>query len=141
MSEEIESPSLWEFKLPKMGESITEGTIINWLVNEGDEVEKDQIILEVATDKVDSEVPSPVRGKITSILAEADTVVKVGEIIAEINASEDQSDQPKKFLQKNLNQNQENQNQQRKKQLQHLSLIQVQRLTQSTKIKTLISRP
>lgn len=96
MSEEIESPSLWEFKLPKMGESITEGTIINWLVNEGDEVEKDQIILEVATDKVDSEVPSPVRGKITSILAEADTVVKVGEIIAEINASEDQSDQPKK---------------------------------------------
>ncbi|MGO2102772.1 MAG: dihydrolipoamide acetyltransferase family protein [Psychroflexus halocasei] len=95
MSEEKKSPSIWEFKLPKMGESITEGTIINWLVNEGDEVEKDQIILEVATDKVDSEVPSPVRGTIKNILAEADSIVKVGEVIAKIEASEDQSDQPK----------------------------------------------
>lgn len=95
MSEEIESPSTWEFKLPKMGESITEGTIISWLVNEGDVVEKDQIILEVATDKVDSEVPSPVRGTMKNILAEADSIVKVGEVIAIIEASEDQSDQPK----------------------------------------------
>ncbi|MGO1752636.1 MAG: biotin/lipoyl-containing protein, partial [Psychroflexus sp.] len=95
MSEEKKSPSIWEFKLPKMGESITEGTIINWLVNEGDEVEKDQIILEVATDKVDSEVPSSVRGTIKNILAEADSVVKVGEVIAKIEVSEDQSDQTK----------------------------------------------
>lgn len=85
-----------------MGESISEGTIINWLVSEGDVVEKDQIILEVATDKVDSEVPSPVRGKIINILAEADSVVKVGEVIAKIEASEDQSDQPKEVSTKKL---------------------------------------
>ncbi|MDN6281274.1 MAG: 2-oxo acid dehydrogenase subunit E2 [Psychroflexus sp.] len=95
MSEEKESPSLWEFKLPKMGESITEGTIINWLVNEGDTVEKDQIILEVATDKVDSEVPSPVHGKVTEIMVQADEVVKVGAVIAKIKATEDQSDRLK----------------------------------------------
>ena len=102
MSEEKKSPSIWEFRLPKMGESISEGTIINWLVSEGDVVEKDQIILEVATDKVDSEVPSPVRGKIINILAEADSVVKVGEVIAKIEASEDQSDQPKEVSTKKL---------------------------------------
>ncbi|MDT0293658.1 dihydrolipoamide acetyltransferase family protein [Mesonia ostreae] len=80
-----------EFKLPKMGESITEGTIINWLVKEGDAVEKDQIILEVATDKVDSEVASPVNGTIASINAQVDEVVQVGAVIAHIEASEDQS--------------------------------------------------
>lgn len=80
-----------EFKLPKMGESISEGTIINWLVNEGDAVEKDQVILEVATDKVDSEVASPVNGTIASIDAQADEVVQVGAVIAHIEASDDQS--------------------------------------------------
>ncbi|MDQ7918337.1 dihydrolipoamide acetyltransferase family protein [Mesonia sp. MT50] len=80
-----------EFKLPKMGESITEGTIINWLVNEGDIIEKDQIILEVATDKVDSEVASPVNGTLVSIEAQADEVVQVGTVIAHIEASDDQS--------------------------------------------------
>ncbi len=48
-----------EFKMPKMGESITEGTIINWMVNEGDSFEEGDILLEVATDKVDNEVPAP----------------------------------------------------------------------------------
>ncbi|MGO3261575.1 dihydrolipoamide acetyltransferase family protein [Mesonia sp.] len=80
-----------EFKLPKMGESITEGTIINWLVNEGDTIEKDQVILEVATDKVDSEVASPVNGTLVSIEAQADEVVQVGTVIAHIEASDDQS--------------------------------------------------
>lgn len=91
MSEDKRFPPSWEFKLPKMGESISEGTIINWLVNEGDTVEKDQIIVEVATDKVDSEVPAPVNGKITKILAQADEVVQVGQVIANIEASSDQS--------------------------------------------------
>ncbi|TQD39751.1 dihydrolipoamide acetyltransferase family protein [Haloflavibacter putidus] len=80
-----------EFKLPKMGESISKGTIINWLVSEGDSIEKDQIILEVATDKVDSEVPAPVNGKIIKIIAQADEVVQVGQVIANIEASSDQS--------------------------------------------------
>ena len=54
--------------MPKMGESITEATILKWLFREGDEVKLDQPILEIATDKVDSEIPSPVQGKITKIL-------------------------------------------------------------------------
>lgn len=85
-----------EFKLPKMGESISEGTIINWLVKEGDAIEQDQIILEVATDKVDSEVPAPASGVITKILAQVDEVVKVGEVIAKIDVSKDQAAPAKK---------------------------------------------
>ena len=80
-----------ELKLPKMGESISEATIINWLVSEGDEVTQDQTVLEVATDKVDSEVPAPVNGKISKLLVEANDVVKIGEVIALIEASADQS--------------------------------------------------
>ena len=57
--------------MPKMGESITEGTIINWLINEGDSFEEGDIILEVATDKVDNEVPAPVSGKLVKTLFEA----------------------------------------------------------------------
>lgn len=56
-----------ELKLPKMGESISEATIINWMVSEGDEVAIDQTILEVATDKVDSEVPAPANGIISKL--------------------------------------------------------------------------
>ena len=56
-----------EFKMPKMGESISEATIINWLKNVGDSVDAEETILEVATDTVDSEVPSPVSGVIAEI--------------------------------------------------------------------------
>ena len=77
-----------EIKLPKMGESIEEGTIISWSVAVGDEVELDQTIVEVATDKVDSEVPSPHYGKITKILVAPDEVVEVGKTIALIEVSE-----------------------------------------------------
>jgi 2-oxoglutarate dehydrogenase E2 component (dihydrolipoamide succinyltransferase) len=75
-----------EFKMPKMGESISEATIINWLKNVGDVVEAEEMILEVATDKVDSEVPSPVTGVITEIRYQKDAVVAVGEILALIEA-------------------------------------------------------
>ncbi|MDR6301868.1 dihydrolipoamide acetyltransferase family protein [Mesonia maritima] len=85
-----------ELKLPKMGESISEATIINWLVSEGDEVTQDQTVLEVATDKVDSEVPAPVNGKISKLLVEPNEVVKIGEVIALIEASADQSESVKK---------------------------------------------
>ncbi|MFC4738925.1 dihydrolipoamide acetyltransferase family protein [Flavobacterium ponti] len=75
-----------EFKMPKMGESISEATIISWLKNVGDLVEAEETILEVATDKVDSEVPSPVSGTITEIRFQKDDVVAVGTVLALIEA-------------------------------------------------------
>ena len=74
--------SKFEFKMPKMGESITEGTIINWLVKEGDSFEEGDILLEVATDKVDNEVPAPISGVMTKLMFKAKDVVSVGEVIA-----------------------------------------------------------
>ncbi|TSE06658.1 2-oxo acid dehydrogenase subunit E2 [Aquimarina algiphila] len=74
-----------ELKMPKMGESISEATILNWLKNVGDTVEEDETILEVATDKVDSEVPSPCAGVITEILFQSNEVVEIGKVIAIIN--------------------------------------------------------
>ncbi|WP_246035791.1 dihydrolipoamide acetyltransferase family protein [Winogradskyella algicola] len=65
-----------------MGESITEGTIINWLINEGDSFDEGDIILEVATDKVDNEVPAPAAGTLLETKYQAKDVVKVGEVIA-----------------------------------------------------------
>jgi len=76
-----------EFKMPKMGESISEATIINWLKNVGDVVDAEETILEVATDKVDSEVPSPVSGVITEIRFGKNDVVKVGEVLALIDSA------------------------------------------------------
>lgn len=72
----------FELKLPKMGESVAEATITNWVKNIGDTVEQDETVVEVATDKVDSEVPSEVAGKIIEILFEKDAVVQVGQTIA-----------------------------------------------------------
>ncbi|HLP65563.1 dihydrolipoamide acetyltransferase family protein [Flavobacterium sp.] len=84
--------SLWltamitEFKMPKMGESITEATIINWLKSVGDYVEAEETIVEVATDKVDNDVPSPVSGVITEIRFQKDDVVEVGTVLALIDS-------------------------------------------------------
>jgi 2-oxoglutarate dehydrogenase E2 component (dihydrolipoamide succinyltransferase) len=78
----------FELKMPKMGESITEGTILNWLVNEGDTFEEGDIILEVATDKVDNEVPAPAAGILKKTLFQAKDVVPVGEVIAILEVSE-----------------------------------------------------
>ena len=78
----------FELKMPKMGESITEGTIINWLVNEGDTFEEGDIILEVATDKVDNEVPAPASGTLVKTLFSAKDVVPVGEVIALLEISD-----------------------------------------------------
>ena len=71
-----------ELIMPKMGESIIEATILNWVKSVGDTVEEDETVLEIATDKVDSEIPAPVSGKITEILFEKDAVVPVGQVIA-----------------------------------------------------------
>ena len=70
--------------MPKMGESITEGTILEWYKKIGDEIEQDETLLEIGTDKVDSEIPSPSSGVITMIMAEPNDVVDVGEVIAKI---------------------------------------------------------
>lgn len=72
----------FEMVMPKMGESITEGTVLKWLKSVGDTVEKDETILEISTDKVDSEIPTPVPGTIIEILAAENETVDVGVAIA-----------------------------------------------------------
>ena len=72
----------FELKLPKMGESVAEATITSWLKQVGDTIELDEAVVEIATDKVDSEVPSEVEGTLVEILFEQDTVVAVGQTIA-----------------------------------------------------------
>lgn len=76
--------------MPKMGESIMEATILRWHKKPGDHVEADETVLEIATDKVDSEVPSIVEGEITEILFNENDVVPVGTVIARIKASEEE---------------------------------------------------
>jgi len=76
------------FKLPRMGESITEGTIINWLVQPGDSFEEGDIIVEVGTDKVDNEVPAPFSGTMLEIKFKPKDVVKIGEVIAILEVTE-----------------------------------------------------
>lgn len=71
-----------EIRLPKMGESVTEATITNWLKEVGDVVEMDEPLVEVATDKVDNELPSEAEGTVVEILFEKDDVVQVGDTIA-----------------------------------------------------------
>lgn len=74
----------FELKLPKMGESVAEATITAWLKDIGDSIELDEAVVEIATDKVDSEVPSEVAGTLIEILFEKEDVVKVGDTIAVI---------------------------------------------------------
>ena len=87
---------MFEFKMPKMGESISEATIISWLKNVGDFVEAEETILEVATDKVDSDVPAPVSGVITEIRFQKDDVVEVGTVLALIDSEGVQEARSKK---------------------------------------------
>ena len=72
----------FELKLPKMGESVAEATITNWLKEVGDKIEADEAVLEIATDKVDSEVPSEVSGVLVEKLFGKDDLVQVGQTIA-----------------------------------------------------------
>ena len=86
----------FELKLPKMGESVAEATVTNWLKNIGDTIEADEPVLEIATDKVDSEVPSEVDGVLVEILFNTDDVVQVGQTMAiiETNSDADAVDTP-----------------------------------------------
>ena len=79
---------LLDVVMPKMGESITEGTILEWRKKVGDLVEKDELFLEIGTDKVDSEIPSLESGIIVEILALENDVVDVGTVIARIETDE-----------------------------------------------------
>jgi 2-oxoglutarate dehydrogenase E2 component (dihydrolipoamide succinyltransferase) len=85
----------FELKLPKMGESVAEATITNWLKNVGDKIEMDEAVLEIATDKVDSEVPSEVSGVLVEQLFGKDDVVKVGQTIAIIETEGGSNEAPK----------------------------------------------
>lgn len=75
--------------MPKMGESITEGTIIKWHKKPGDAVKKDEIIFEISTDKVDTEVPAPAEGYITEILYQEQETVEVGVVVARMSSSQE----------------------------------------------------
>jgi 2-oxoglutarate dehydrogenase E2 component (dihydrolipoamide succinyltransferase) len=81
----------FELKLPKMGESVAEATITSWLKEVGDTIELDEAVVEIATDKVDSEVPSEVEGTLTEILFDKDSIIAVGETIAIIETVGDEN--------------------------------------------------
>src|SRR3984957_18796259 len=74
-------------QMPALGESVTEGTVTRWLKQEGDTVELDEPLVEVSTDKVDTEIPSPAAGVLTKIVAQEDDTVEVGGELAVIGDS------------------------------------------------------
>src|ERR1700709_935936 len=78
-----------EVKLPELGESVTEGTVTRWLKQVGDEGRGGEPLLEVATDKVDTEIPSPVAGTLLEIKAQEDDTVDVGAVLAVIGAADE----------------------------------------------------
>ena len=78
-------------QMPALGESVTEGTVTRWLKQEGDTVEVDEPLLEVSTDKVDTEIPSPVAGVLTKIVAQEDDTVEIGGELAQIGDADDNS--------------------------------------------------
>lgn len=87
-----------EVVMPQMGESITEGTVSKWLKSVGDDIEKDEPLLEISTDKVDAEVPSPAAGKLLAINVQEGETVEVGSVLALVGSSSGaavQSQQPK----------------------------------------------
>src|SRR3954468_9548848 len=71
--------------LPQLGESVSEGTISKWLVREGDVVKKDQALVEIATDKADSELPAPVAGRVAKIFAREGEVLPVKSVLCQID--------------------------------------------------------
>ena len=77
----------FDIVMPKLGESVQEATITKWFKKPGDTIEEEEVLLEIATDKVDSEIPSPVDGVIVKLLFEENALVPVGEVIAVIDLS------------------------------------------------------
>src|SRR5918998_3934617 len=83
-----------QIRMPEMGESVTEGTILERLKQVGDPVEAEEGIVEVSTDKVDTEVPAPASGVLTKILVQPDETVPVGTILGEISPNGDAAAEP-----------------------------------------------
>ena len=83
---------MFDVIMPKMGESITEGTILEWKKKVGDNIGKDETLLEISTDKVDSEIPSPASGTIIEIIAQINETIPVGDIIARIGSDDEKLD-------------------------------------------------
>ena len=94
--------------MPKMGESITEGTILEWKKEVGDNILKDETLLEISTDKVDSEVPSPSKGNIIEILYDINTTIEVGKVIARIATDGEKVIESKEIIQEVIEHNSEN---------------------------------
>ena len=90
------SGSATDVEMPELGESVTEGTITTWLKKVGDTVEVDEPLLEVSTDKVDTEIPSPVAGTLLEVLYDEDDTVDVGEVIARVGSGQPKKAVPKK---------------------------------------------
>jgi pyruvate/2-oxoglutarate dehydrogenase complex dihydrolipoamide acyltransferase (E2) component len=82
----------FEIKMPKLGESVTEGTIVSWSVNVGDVIAEDDVLFEVTTAKVNAEVPSPVGGKLLKINYNVDDTVPVGEVVALVALEGDEAE-------------------------------------------------
>jgi len=91
----------YKLLLPSMGEGVMEATIISWMFNEGDFIKEDESVVEIATDKVDSDVPTPVSGKIIKILKQKDEIAKIGEAIAiletEGGSQDSETPEPKSY--------------------------------------------
>jgi len=81
------SNSIIDIAMPKMGESVMEGTVIKWNKKVGDHINKDEVIFEISTDKVDTEIPSPEEGVLTEILVKEQETVSVGTVVARLNSS------------------------------------------------------
>ena len=79
---------LAQIKMPQLGESVTEGTVDKWLKHEGDMVKRDEPLVEVVTDKVNAEIPSPFEGKLVKISATEGETVRVGAVIAQIEVQD-----------------------------------------------------
>src|SRR5919109_3219241 len=79
------SSGIVEIQMPQMGESVTEGTVLEWHKNEGEFVEEGETVVEVSTDKVDAEVPAPASGTITKVLKGEDETIEVGGVLAELD--------------------------------------------------------
>ena len=85
---------MFDVVMPKMGESIIEGTILEWKKKVGDTINKDETLLEISTDKVDSEIPSPATGTVVEIIAQVNDTIPVGDVIARIGGADEKVDTP-----------------------------------------------
>ena len=94
-----------EIVMPKMGESITEGTILEWRKKVGDYIALDEILLEIGTDKVDSEIPSSFSGYIVEILAKPNDIIDVGKVIAKIDTNSETENLDVESMFGNVNEN------------------------------------